>query len=100
MTYKVHSCQKVTYINIRRSSCFDCTIFIAQGDNIEFGIASWFSQYGQVTPKCDFVNSAGVKRREGSFGYFLSEQNTNIVHRCSAGPTATTQYWFGENLKC
>ena len=101
MTYKVHSCQKVTYVNIRGSSCTDCTILIAQDDNIDFGIASYYSEHG-IKPKCDFVNSPGVKDNEGSFGLFTNEggiNNINTGHRCSAGPAATTQYWFGASLQ-
>ena len=98
MTYKVHSCQKVTYVNIRDSSCTDCTIMISQDDDFLFGVASWYSQY-EIQPKCDFVNSPGVKPHEGNFGFFLNKHNINPRHRCSADPTATTQYWFGASLQ-
>ena len=99
MTYREYACKKVTYVNIRGSSCNECTIWIDQYNNNEFGIVSWFSQYGPITPKCDFINAPGEKNYKAGFGLFLTRQNTNSEHRCAAGPTATTQYWFGASLQ-
>ena len=96
ITYQAHGCKNVTYVNIRGSHCSECTIWIAQHNEKGFGIGNWWSQYQE---NCDFVNSPGVKVFETSFGYFIDKQNTNSEHRCSADPTATTQYWFGESLQ-
>lgn len=82
------NCYNVEYINIRGNSG-QGTVGLYQGNgNILHVISSWKGH-------CAFDGTAGSKSIEDNFGYYTS---TNPAFRCTASPSATTQYWFGSYL--
>jgi len=87
--YDHWGCYKVEYINIRGIAGHG-TVALFQSSGIPFHTES-----RQKIHKCDFKGHVGEKNTEKNFGYY---GRTNSAFRCTAGPTATTQYWFGSYL--
>jgi len=81
------TCRTVDYINVRGHIGHETAPFW-QNPGYLFHTDSSRTQ-------CTFDGGAGAKSSEDNFGYYRS---TNPAFRCSAGPDATTQYWFGSYL--
>ena len=91
LTINGAECRKMEYVNIRGSSCTECTIRVVQKTGYTFFFSSWYGEFGPVE-KCSFVNAAGAVNTESNFGYY---GNINSAHRCSSNSNSTTQCWFG-----
>jgi len=82
-------CKKVEYINVRGHVGHQTAAFF-QSKNGHF-----LHHDSSVDAHCLFNARAGSKRSEDNFGYYYYR---NDAFRCTASPTATTQYWFGSYL--
>jgi len=78
------SCGKVEYINVRGHGGHETVRFWQQ--------PNYLLHTDSSLPGCHFNAESGSKSSEDNFGYY---HNTNPKFRCTSGPTATTQYWFG-----
>jgi len=78
-------CKKVEYINVRGHGGHETARFW-QRTSIEI-LHTDSSSTG-----CQFNAKSGAKFSEDNFGLYLY---TNPKFRCTSGPKATTQYWFG-----
>jgi len=81
------TCKKVEYINIRGHVGHQ-TVPFWQRETILLHTDSHHAL-------CSFKGNAGSKVSEDNFGHY---GNPNPAFRCTANPTATTQYWFGSYL--
>eukprot|EP00794_Sanderia_malayensis_P018051 gene18051-19860_t len=85
------ACKKVEYINIRGHARYHVTAPFWQVKNAyTLHIDSNYNtcQYGGAA-------TGGSVSSEDNFGYYHS---VNPKFRCTSGPSATTQYWFGGYL--
>jgi len=83
-------CHKVEYINIRGIAGYE-TVALYQSYNLPLHVES----SSKSKHNCAFDGNAGSKYSEDNFGYY---HDTNPAFRCTASPSATTQYWFGSYL--
>jgi len=83
-------CKNVEYVNIRGIMGHQTAAFWQNEDQHFLHIDS--SASGQ---RCSFDGGAGAKGSEDNFGLY---HVVNPAFRCTASPTATTQYWFGSYL--
>eukprot|EP00794_Sanderia_malayensis_P017821 gene17821-19599_t len=92
MTYSGNGhCKKVEYINIRGYARNHVTAPFWQrnkSSSLHIDTTSWSCQYGGAA-------RAGSVISEDNFGLY---NNFNPKFRCTSGPSATTQYWFGGYL--
>ena len=79
-------CKKVEYINIRGYVGYHQKVAFWQVVNTYLFVTD--SHYRG----CDFDATSGATPSEDNFGYYGV---TNTKFRCTSGPSATTQYWFG-----
>jgi len=79
------ACKPVEYINIRGYGGHETVRMWQIPDSCFLHIDSSY-------PGCQFNAKSGSKPSEDNFGHY-SVSNANF--RCTSGPTATTQYWFG-----
>ncbi|KAJ7378327.1 hypothetical protein OS493_023575 [Desmophyllum pertusum] len=84
-------CKLYEYLNIRGIECHNCTAATSQNAR-----SSWLiSSYDSHTPVgCDFDGRPGIGSTEHNFGRY-GPSKVNPDHRCSSGPSSTTEYWFG-----
>jgi len=82
------TCKKVDYINVRGIGGHTSATFW-QNENKE--LLHTDTSYGS----CEFDARAGSKSSEDNFGFYGI---TNDAFRCTSGPSATTQYWFGSYI--
>jgi len=83
------TCKKVEYINIRGHVGHQTTVAFWQSTSF----LHTDSHYGQKY--CSFNANSGSKPSEDNFGHYGTH---NPAFRCTASPSATTQYWFGSYL--
>eukprot|EP00794_Sanderia_malayensis_P017725 gene17725-19497_t len=84
-------CKKVEYINIRGHARYHVTVPFWQ-------LVNNFSLHtDSSTSSCQYGGAAraGSVGSEDNFGYYF---RVNPKFRCTSGPSATTQYWFGGYL--
>jgi len=82
-------CKAVEYINVRGIGGGHTTAAFWQWEG--FYILRTYPGNG----RCEFDASAGAEPNENYFGgYYV----TNDAFRCTSGPSATTQYWFGSYI--
>lgn len=81
------TCKEVEYINVRGHIGHQ-TVAFWQGDG-------YMLHTDSSSSRCSFDASSGAKPSEDNFGHY---GKTNSAFRCTAGPSATTQYWFGGYL--
>lgn len=82
------ACKTVDYINVRGiGGHTSATFWQAENANLLHTDSSYST--------CSFDASAGGKSSEDNFGYYSV---TNSAFRCTSGPSATTQYWFGSYI--
>jgi len=81
-------CKEVEYINVRGIGSHTTATFW-QGTNS--ALLHTDSSYGG----CEFDARAGAESSEDNFGHYFY---TNTAFRCTSGPSATTQYWFGSYI--
>jgi len=79
------SCRKVEYINVRGHGGHE-TVRMWQVPN------TYLLHTDSSSPGCQFNGKSGSKPSEDNFGLYGV---ANPSFRCTSGPTATTQYWFG-----
>ena len=81
-------CKKVEFINIRGNVGVHLTVPFWQdvGQKVNFCTDSTSMR------SCSFDATRGAVPSEDNFGSYYT-QNKNF--RCTANPSATTQYWFG-----
>ena len=83
------TCQKVEYINIRGNIGYYTTVPFWQSKN------SYLLHTDSSVAKCQYRGRLGAVSSEDNFGH---QGFTNPKFRCTSGPNATTQYWFGGYL--
>ena len=79
------SCKKVEYINVRGHGGHETAPFWQHTSHNLLHTDS-------ASTGCKFNAKSGSKSSEDNFGYYGA---TNPKFRCTSGPKATTQYWFG-----
>lgn len=82
-------CRKVDYINIRGHIGYHSTVTFWQVTN------GYLLHTDSSITKCSFNGKQGARHSEDNFGYYYT---TNPAFRCTSGPSATTQYWFGSYI--
>merc|ERR1719419_1159595 len=82
-------CKPVEYINVRGYGGHET---VAMWQLPDLNLLHTDSSYAG----CHFNALDGAKPSEDNFGFY-SVANPNF--RCTSGPTATTQYWFGGYIK-
>jgi len=83
--YGYGHCGKVEYINVRGHGGHETARFWQVP-------STYFLHTDSSSPGCKFNAKSGSKPSEDNFG-FNGVSNPNF--RCTSGPSATTQYWFG-----
>jgi len=81
-----YQCKEIEYVNVRGVGGYQTAAFYQWGHRNFLHIDS------SNTGNCHFNARAGAKPGEDNFGYYYT---SNPKFRCTSGPTATTQYWFG-----
>lgn len=84
-TYSGSKCKEIEYVNVRGNGGYQTAVFCA-------GYTTMLHIDSHYTRGCHFDARAGAKPYEDNFGYY---EHSNPKFRCTSGPTATTQYWFG-----
>lgn len=79
------TCKTVEYINVRGYGGHETVRMWQMPD-------SCLLHTDSSAPGCQFNAHSGSKKSEDNFGFY-GVSNSNF--RCTYGPTATTQYWFG-----
>eukprot|EP00794_Sanderia_malayensis_P017726 gene17726-19498_t len=85
------SCKKVEYISIRGHPASNQTAPFWQTKNV------FFLHTDSSFNSCQYNGAArpGSVHSEDNFGHYI---HVNPKFRCTSGPSATTQYWFGGYL--
>ena len=80
-------CKKVEYVNVRGHQCAQCTSKWWQND---------YTPHIDSSFTCsDFLPTEDSVSKEDNFGWY---NKINKKFPCSAGPTSTTNWWFGGYL--
>ncbi|XP_028513565.1 uncharacterized protein LOC114574632 [Exaiptasia diaphana] len=86
-------CKRYKFIDIRGYNCTDCTASTTHGLSHDFHFhldVTW-------NHPCDF--NPPSKNNVDSFGYYDTvDDNQYGMSTCTATPTSTTQWWFGQEL--
>ena len=82
-------CWKVEHINIRGNIGYYTTAPFWQKQD------SYLLHTDSTYKTCQYLGHLGAVASEDNFGY---QGSTNPNFRCTSGPNATTQYWFGGYL--
>ncbi|KAJ7378326.1 Hyaluronan-binding protein 2 [Desmophyllum pertusum] len=84
-------CMLYEYLNIREIECYNCTALTNQNDG-----SSWYilNSYTSYTHGCDLDGRPGIGDNEQNFGHYYGRR-VNPDHRCSSGPSSTTEHWLG-----
>lgn len=82
-------CQKIEFINVRGNVGYDTTVPFWQMKN------TYILCTDTSVRACQFDGQSGAVYSEDNFGYY---GKYNLKFRCTSGPTATTQHWFGGYL--
>ncbi len=82
-------CRKIEFINIRGYAGYRMTVAFWQNKGAHM------LHIDSSAGTCQYGGSAGAVHSEDNFGLYA---NINKKFRCTSGPTATTQYWFGGYL--
>ena len=82
-------CQRIEFINIRGNVGYNTTVPFWQAKN------TYILCTDTSIRACQFDGRSTAVPSEDNFGYYGI---TNPNFRCTSGPTATTQYWFGGYL--
>ncbi|XP_046863887.1 uncharacterized protein LOC124457740 [Xenia sp. Carnegie-2017] len=88
-------CLNVRYINIRGYNCKDCSVPFWQYD-VEILHLDSSSALNYCNKKDFKSTSCTGEGGEDNFGYYKCY---NAKHRCSSSNNATTQLWFGQQMK-
>ena len=81
-------CKKIEYINIRGHVGYQTTVPFWQTTNL-------YMLHTDSTARSCQYGTTNAAHSEDNFGYY---NRINPKFRCTADPTATTQYWFGGYL--
>jgi len=82
-------CKEVDYINVRGIGGHTTAAFWQKENSYLLHTDS------SLTTTCEFDARAGAKYQEDNFGHY---GYTNYEFKCTSGPSATTQYWFGSYI--
>ena len=80
------SCKRIKYVNIRGTSCKDCTAKFFQSSTQFLHIDS------SRSTTCTFQTQQGAATSEDNFGFY---KNINPNFTCSSHADSTTSWWFG-----
>ena len=86
-----YGCAHVDLVNIRGTSCTNCTVYITTDTDRLIHVDSFRTgKYNCDLPSVDALtcNTAG----EDNFGFYIC---ANPAFRCSSSPASTTQWWIG-----
>jgi len=83
-----NTCKAVEYINVRGFGGHTTAAFWQRE-------GGRFFHTDTTGSTCGFDATAGAKHSEDNFGHYGV---TNDAFRCTSGPSATTQYWFGSYI--
>lgn len=81
-------CIRVKYVNIRGSSCKDCTVKFFQTSTQFLHIDN-----NSKSTICSFKNQHGYVPSEDNFGFY---KHKNSKFTCSSSNDSTTSWWFGK----
>ena len=80
------TCYLFEFINIRGHECVNCTVPL-------WNINGTYPLHTDTSfHLCEFNGTEGVINFEDNFGLY---RVVNPSHRCSSGPSSTTQFWLG-----
>lgn len=92
LTFKANRhCKQVEYMDVRGHACQQCTAAWGQ-DKDDF-----LTHRSDVANGCDRSKTPQNVNGEQTFGRYKKGRNPKF--RCTAGDSATTNYWFGSRLK-
>ncbi|XP_028413736.1 uncharacterized protein LOC114536587 [Dendronephthya gigantea] len=82
---RIGSCKRVKYVNIRGTTCIDCTAKVFQTETQFFHIDSDKTCTLPFPPDASTIS-------EDNFGYY---RNVNPNFTCTSDGESTTSWWFG-----